>query len=240
VSRGRLAGCLVALAIAAAPAPAPQAAPKGKPKKLDLIWVHPAFDSLAPASIGLLPAASFDSHRQNEMVVERVFGQVLQPTGYRWVSAGLAKEMIRAALTDSALAATRQAVLTTARVDSLAAPRLCRALRVGAVLSVRLDLFEQVQVEWNQSGKPSTTITLRAAVVDSGGRQLWMATGSETGEGPYHEADAGTLGVKGSGLGATPITGQGGAPSYEEVATRLLSRWMPRFPARRAATPATP
>jgi hypothetical protein len=111
----------------------------------------------------------------------------------------------------------------------------------GALFLMRLEQFEQTQVEWNQSGKPTTTVRLRAALVDSTGRLLWSAAGSETGEGQYHEADAGTTGVNGSGLNTTPTTAQGGAPSFEDVTTRLLDRWMKRFPARpTAATSAAP
>src|SRR4030095_15408340 len=122
-------------------------------------------------------------------------------------------------------------ILTQGRVDSLAARRLCRALRVTALLSVRVDLFEQIQVEWNQSGKPSTTVQSRAAVVDSSGRLLWTASGSETAEGPYHDANAATLGVKGSGLTTEPVTGQGGAPSFQDVTTRLFPPWSTHLPA---------
>jgi hypothetical protein len=119
--------------------------------------------------------------------------------------------------------------------------KLCRALRVTALLSVRVDLFEQVQVEWNQSGKPSTTVQSRAAVVDSGGRLVWTASGSETAEGPYHDANAATLGVKGSGLTTEPVTGQGGAPSFDDVTTRLFTRWAAHFPALpKAETAVTP
>ena len=101
-----------------------------------------------------------------------------------------------------------------------------------------MDRFEKLEMQSDQSGKPTTTVQLTAALVDSTGRLLWSASGSETAEGPYQDAHANALGVQASGLNNAPITGQGGAPSYIETITRLVARWLPRFPARLAAAPA--
>ena len=211
-----------------------------KPKRTDLIWAHPRFDSLGVRSIALLPASSFDHNRQNEQRVEGLFAQVLRPSGYRWITPQVGRELIKSALGESALAAIDVDVLKLGRIDSLRAGALCRALRSQAIMSTRLDLFEQAQVEWNQAGTPSTTVKLRAALVDSAGRLLWSAAGSETGEGTSHDPNAATMGVKSTGLGSTPITAQGGAPSFDDVTTRLVSRWMLHFPARKSAAPAQP
>jgi hypothetical protein len=207
------------------------------PRTPDLIWVHPRYDSLGIQSVALLPAAAFDRNHHDETFVETMFAKALQPAGYRWTTPQTAREKIQSAGGDSAVAALSNGILKAGRVDSLVAQRICSTLRTSALMSVRVDQFEQTQVEWNQSGKPTTTVRLRAALVDSTGRLLWSASGSETGEGPYHEADSGTTGVSGSGLNTTPTTAQGGAPSFEDVTTRLLDRWMKRFPARQAATP---
>jgi hypothetical protein len=221
---------LTVLGLAALPASGGAA-----PRTPDLIWVHPRFDSLRVQSVALLPSVSFDKNHRNESFVETMFARALQPAGYRWITPQVAREKIQSAGGDSAVAALNNVILKTGRVDSLSAQRVCSALRTSALMSVRLDQFEQTQVEWNQSGKPTTSVRLRAALVDSTGRLLWSASGSETGEGQYHEADAGTTGVNGSGLNTTPTTAQGGAPSFEDVTTRLLDRWMKRFPARPAA-----
>lgn len=217
----------------------PALAVKDKTKKVDLIWSHPRIDSLGIRSMALLPASSFDHNRQNERLIENLFAQSLRPSGYRWVTPLVGREIIKSALGESTLAAIDRDVLKLGRVDSLRAGALCRALRTDAVLTTRVDLFEQVQVEWNQAGKPTTTVRLRAAVVDSAGRLVWSASGGETGEGTYHDPTSATMGVKSDGLGSTPITAQGGAPSFEEVTTRLLTRWMAFFP-HLAATPAQP
>jgi len=95
---------------------------------------------------------------------------------------------------------------------------------------VRVEQWEQREVEWNQSGKPTTTVRLRAALVDSSGTLLWSAAGSETGEGPYHNPEAAPLGVSESGLDRKPVTGQGGAPSHLEVMTPIVERWAKTFP----------
>ena len=210
------------------------AAPKDKNKRGDNIWTHPKFGESGVQSVALLPAASFDNNLKGEKTVEVLFAQAMRPMGYRWVSPTVVKDMLRALEGDKAIAEVDQQILKQGRVDSLRANRLCRALRVGALMSTRVDLFEQVQVEWNQGGKPSTTVQVRAALVDSTGHLLWSATGSETGEGLHHDPNAATMGVKGSGLNTEPVTAQGGAPSFEEVSTRLFARWAQHFPAYRA------
>ncbi len=203
---------------------------KDKDKRGDVIWTHPTYASLGIQSIAFLPAASFDKSFKSEKTVESQLSLALKSSGYRWVSPPIAKDMVRSALGDSGLAAISRGILANGRIDSLSAQRLCRALRVTAVLSARVDLFEQVEVEWNQSGKPSTTVQVHAAVVDSGGRLAWSAAGSETAEGTYHDPNAATMGVDGSGLDTKPVTAQAGAPSFEEVSLRLFSRWASHFP----------
>ena len=232
-------GCLLAALILLGSAGA-MAAPKEKNKRGDVIWVHPRYDSLKIQSIAFMPVAAYDNNFQNEKIVEGQLSAALRGSGYRWISAATTKSMLSSAIGDSALGIIDRAILTHGRVDSLAARRLCRALRVTALLSARIDLFEQVEVEWNQSGKPSTTVQVRSAVVDSSGLLLWTASGSETAEGPYHDANAATLGVKGSGLTNEPIKGQSGAPSFQDVTTRLFTRWATHFPAFKPAEAAAP
>jgi hypothetical protein len=217
----------------------PAGAAKPKPAKGgDIIWIHPAYASLAAPSIAFLPTVAYDRNAQSEKTVENIFPLVLRSSGYRWISPTSARDRIRETLGDSALLALHAGILKNARTDSLGANRVCRALRVAALLSTRVDLFEQVEVEWNQSGKPSTAVQGHAALVDSTGRLLWSAAGSETAEGQYHDPNAATVGVKGSGLDQQPITAQSGAPSFDEVATRLFTRWGQHFPPLPSAPPA--
>ena len=220
-----LAALILVVAAGALGAPAPNKNERG-----DIIWVHPRYDSLKIQSIAFLPVAAYDNNFQNEKIVENQLSAALRGSGYRWISPATTKSMLTSAVGDSMVAVIDRSILTHGRVDSVHAARLCRALRVTALLSARLDLFEQVQVEWNQSGKPSTTVQVRSAVVDSSGRLVWSAAGSETAEGPYHDANAATLGVKSTGLTTEPVSGQAGAPSFQDVTTRLFTRWAPNFP----------
>jgi len=214
--------------------PAGVAAAK-KDKKLDLFWTHPEIASYSFRSVALLPAATFDHDLKAEKEVELAWGPVGRGTSYRWFYSTMTKDLLRRAFGgDSVLTALRKGVLKDGRVDSLTARSLCQALRVSAVLSMRADQWEQIQMEWNQTGTPSTTVQMKAALVDSSGRLLWTVSGSETGEGPMHQADSGTLGVKSSGLGLQAVTGQGGAPSFQEVLTPLFARWIANFPSRPA------
>jgi hypothetical protein len=217
------------------------AAPAGaapKPTKGgDVIWIHPSYAEIGIPSIAFLPTASYDDNTKSEKMVESMFPQALRGSGYRWISPISSKDLIRSSLGESALTALDRGILKSARIDSLSANRVCRALRTAALLSTRVDLFEQIQVESNQSGKPSTTLQLHAALVDSTGRLLWSAAGSETAEGQYHDP----TGAKSSGLDAQSAAGEAGAPSFDEVATRLFARWAAHFPSFQpaAARPAT-
>jgi hypothetical protein len=153
----------------------------------------------------------------------------------------MSKDLLRRAFgSDSILTVVRKTVLKDGRLDSLTARALCTALHTSAVLTIRADQWAQIEMEWNQTGKPSTTVGLKAALMDSTGRLLWTAAGSETGEGPMHNADSGTLGVKSSGLGTEPVTGQGGAPAFQEVLSPIFTRWIANFPAPPAAPASTP
>ncbi len=222
---------------------APPADADRKDKQLDLFWSHAEIAHIPLRSVALLPAATFNNDYKAEKEIEVAWGPVGRSTGHRWFFSTMAKDLLRRAFGgDSILTATRQQVLKTARVDSLTARALCQALRVSAVLAIRADQWEQVQMEWNQTGKPSTTVHMRAALMDSTGRLLWTASGSETGEGPLHQGDSGTLGVKGSGLGLEAVTGQSGAPSFQEVLGPLFTRWLASVPsaARPSPAPAAP
>jgi len=231
------AGAMV-LALAAA------ADPKGK--KLDVFWTSPEMAHIQLRSVALLPAASFDNDYKVEKEIEVAWGPPAHTTPYRWYYSTTSKDLLRRAFgSDSVLTALRNGLLKNATVDSLTARALCTALHTSAVFAIRVDHWEQIEMEWNQTGKPSTTVELKAALVDSTGRLLWTAAGSNTGEGPMHNADSGTLGVKSSGLGTEPVTGQGGAPAFQEVLAPLFTRWMASFPGRPAspapaAPPATP
>ena len=213
----------------------------GKPaRRIDLFWVHPDSSRFALPSIAVLPAATYDNNLDAAKLTDVAWGQAVRGAGYRWISGITAKDQIKHAPDgDSLLKALNAALLKVPRVDSLSAPELCARLRVAALLSLRVDNWSKIEMEWNQAGKPSTTVQIKAALVDSAGRLLWTAAGSETGEGPYQDPSTNTLGVRSSGLGTQPITGQGGAPAYPEVLAKLFARWAEHFPAK-VKPPAAP
>lgn len=231
---------LIAASAGLAAAPAVLAADDAT-KKLDLVWSVPDVDSIPLRSIALLPPSTFTNDLKAEKEIESAWEQVFRATGHRWYSATLVKDLVKSGLGgDSMLVALHAALLKEPRVDSLTARKLCRVLHTSAVMSVRADQWEQVAIEWNQSGEPWTTVQLKAALVDSSGRLLWTVSGSETAKGAMHSAsENNTLGVKSSGLNLQPVTAEGGPPSFQEVLARLLGRWVLRFPARAAAPPAS-
>jgi hypothetical protein len=201
----------------------------------DLIFRHPQFAQLAPASIALLPAASFDGNSERERLLTVAWAANLGGGGYRWMSASTSRAILSSDSTGQALmAAARAAVLQKARLDSTIAQRMCRKLRVQAVLGVRLDDWESQSIDPQQSGKPFSRAWVRTALIDSTGRLLWSAEGSETVEGTEHQA----LSDGGIGAGAPRsdfATGEGAAPKADDVFQRIASRWAAAFPPRPAA-----
>jgi hypothetical protein len=238
---------LVALAVLALALLAlPALAAKEKGRRVDLVSTVPDFASFGVKSIAMLPVATFDRNYEAERVVATLWGKDFKDTGYRWISANVAREMLLSTIGDSTLKLVSVEILKSARVDSLRAPLLCAKLRTDAVLSVRVDQWEQRQVlpvdlgfgggVVKASGKPSTSVQLKAALVDSTGTLLWSASGSETGEGTMHEASENTVGVKYTGLSSLPLTDQGAPPLFVDVVDRLLVRWAPLFPRAGAAS----
>jgi len=227
---------LLALAILLAPVATPTHAAKGA-HVIDHVWTRPDFDPSKIQSIAMLPVATFDGNLEAERLVQMKWGQTFAGAGYRWISGTTARDLIRGIGGDSLLRAVKAGVLKGGQVDSLSAPSLCARLRVNALLSVRVDLWAQSLIQPDQAGKPSTSLQLRAALVDSAGRLLWTASGSETAEGQYTEPSAadetrsGTAVTRSNGIG----TQGAGAPAFAEVLDRLLVRWVKLFPARPAA-----
>ena len=209
-----------------------------KEKLIDLFWTTP--DSVALAAVGSiaqLPVATFDHVSENERVVEMAWSQSFGASGYRWLSSTTSRNLLRGgAGGDSVTKAVRDMILKSGQVDSVSAGAVCARLRVRAVLSVRVDQWEQRKIDWAESGKPSTNVRLRAALVDSLGRLLWSASGSEFAEGPYQQAVAQPPGAPDLNRGDTDRKQGGGPPEPSEVLMRLFKRWAPQFPARAQAT----
>lgn len=215
----------------------PALAQKGA-RKVDQFWRSPEFAAHEPRTIAMLPAATYDGSADARKQAELAVARALRETGYRWTSTLITRDRMLKAGGDSLLKALNDQLLETPRLDSLEAPGYARMAYANALLTIRVDRYEKLEMEFNQSGKPSTTVALTAALVDSSGRLLWTASGSETAEGPYHVPDANPLGVRASGLNNQPIGTQAGAPSFPETLGKLLARWVPYFPAKSsAATP---
>lgn len=204
-------------------------------RKLDVFWQAPDLATLDLRGIAFLPVATYDGNLEARRLTEDQVGKALRGSGHRWLSTAVTREMLRKAGGDSLLKAVNDQLLKGARVDSLEAAYYSRLTRSRALLTVRVEQFEKREMEFNQSGKPTTTVQLRAALVDSTGRLLWSASGAENAEGPYHDANTGAIGVNASGLNNTPLTNQAGAPGYPETLAKLLARWAEVFPRRAAA-----
>lgn len=201
----------------------------------DRYWVSPELANFAPASIAMLPPATYDGNVENRKLVENVVGQTLRGSGHRWVSPFLVRDYLSRAGGDSLSKAINDKLLKDPRIDSLDAPFLSRALRTRAILTVRIDQMERRELEPGQSGRPTTTVQLRGALVDSTGRLLWTVNSSETVEGAQQESGGNVIGVKASGLNNSAIGNTSPAPLFQEVLLKVCKRWGEQFPRRAAA-----
>jgi hypothetical protein len=221
------------LAVAVVMAPNPAAAKKPEVHALDKVWERAGLDTTHVESIAMLPAAAFDGNLQNEKTVEGMLARALRGAGYRWLSTASTRVRLRSAASDdSLLHAVRDQTLENVGVDSLTAIAVCALLRSDAVLSIRVDRFEQVKLEPGQNGKPSTTVQAKAALVDANGQTLWTISGSEVGEGPLQSSDRDPTRLPNGGVNINPSATGPGPPSFDEVLTKLFDRWAARFPAR--------
>lgn len=200
----------------------------------DRFWTAPDLASFPLHSIALLPPATFDGNLDARKQVEAAVGTALKNSGHRWASPFLVRDYLLKAGGDSLLRAVNDKLLRSPRVDSLDAPFLARATRTRALLTVRVDQLEKRELELDQSGKPSTTAQLRAALVDSTGRLLWTVYTSETMEGAHQQAGENVIGVKASGLNTTSIGNKSAAPAFPEVLLKIARRWGEAFPKRAA------
>ena len=209
------------------------------PRSVDQVWTHPELATFKVLSIAMFPPATFEHDIEAEKLVQSEWGRAFQGAGYRWVSATSVRDLIRSGPSgDSILKVIKESVLERGRIDSLRAPGLCARFRTDALLSVRVDQWTQVAIEPEQSGKPSTSVQLRAALVDSTGRLLWRISGSETVEGLFQEpnqsdaARSGSAGTRSTGLRGPAAAGA--PPPFGDVLDRLLARWSKLFPAKPA------
>jgi hypothetical protein len=200
----------------------------------DRAWTAPDLDRYPVASIAMLPPVTYDGNAEARNLVEQAVGTALKASGHRWVSPFLVHDALLKNGGDSLAKALNAQLLKDARLDSLVAPGLSRLLRARALLTVRVDEMERRELESDQSGRPSTSIQLRAALVDSTGRLLWTLSSSETMEGPQQEPGSAVIGVKESGLNNTPIGVVSPAPTFQEVLAKMCVRWMGAFPKRAA------
>jgi hypothetical protein len=221
-----LAIALAAVSLAVA-SPAHAAVKKGVG---DTFWTAPDIAKYPATTIAMLPPATYDGNIEARNLVETAVGQALKGSGHRWVSPFLVRDYLSKAGGDSLTKALRDKLLKNPRLDSLDAPFVSHALRARAVLTVRVDEMERRELEAGQSGRPTTTVQLHAALVDSTGRLLWTASSNETLEGEQQDANANVIGVKASGLNTQGVGNTTTAPPYQEVLLKICQRWVEPFP----------
>src|SRR5215471_14981657 len=205
--RSRVVPSLLALLALAGPALRMASAAK-PPMTGDRVWTAPDIARYPVASIVMMPVATYDGNLEARKQVELAVGQALKGSGHRWMSPFLVRDMIMKNGGDSLSKAINDRLLKDPRIDSLDAPRLSR-------------MFRSRELEADQSGRPSTSIQLRAALVDSTGRLLWTMASSETMEGPQQEAGGNVIGVKESGLNNSSVGAVSPAPTYQEVLAKM-------------------
>ena len=200
----------------------------------DRSWTSPDLDRFPIASIAMLPPVTYDGNVEHRRLVEQALTQALKGSAYRWISPILVRDYLLKNGADSITKALTDKVLKDARVDSLDAPRLSRILHARGLLSVRVDEMERRELEADQSGRPSTSIQLRAALVDSTGRLVWTLASNETMEGAQQDPGGNVIGMKTSGLNNAAVGDIQPAPTFVEVLAKMGLRWTESFPKRAA------
>ena len=222
---------LAVLVTAGAAAPA-LAAPK-REREIDLFYVRPSLSTIRMTAVAMLPAVSFDEVLPAERSAEYELMLKVHGAGYRWIPAATSRDMLRAAGGDSLLKANREDVLAHGHLDSLRVAKLCALLRVNGLLTIRLDRAEQLSIQTDQSGKPTTTVQAHAALVDSLGQLVWSASGTQIAEGPdMQAASAGAGGGGFNGLGPAPVQEKNNAPEWSAAFLPMYLRWVVTFPLR--------
>jgi hypothetical protein len=206
-------------------------------REIDLLWTRPDAASLKIESIAMLPAASYENVPPAERNAEAELMKSIRGAGYRWITAPTAREMLRHSSGDSLLKSLRQSILDHGRVDSLNAPALCRLLRVDGLIAVRVERAEQTNIQSDQSGKPSTTVQVKATLVDSLGRLVWLASGVNTLEGAYLEAAPTGSSAMQTQLGNSATQTRTNAPDWALALEPLYLRWVDSFPHRASLAP---
>jgi hypothetical protein len=201
---------------------------------VDQIWTRSNLSAIRLESVAMLPAVSFDGIGPAERHAEGELMKTIRDAGFRWITAPTTREMLRRVANDSIVPALKPTVLKNARVDSASTPAICALLRVNGLITVRVDRAEQINIQSDQSGKPSTTVYVHAALVDSLGRLIWTASGENTLEGPYLQAAPTGTNVLSTQLGNTPTQAKTNAPDWPEALDPLFLRWRPSFPSRSA------
>lgn len=208
------------------------AAPR-RERQIDHLWAHPDPRSIRLTAVAMLPAVGFDDVVPAEHGAELELMKLIKDSGYRWVSPATSRDMLRAAGGESLLLANKQDILAHGRIDSLRVATICAKLRVNGLLTIRLDRAEQVSIQSDQSGKPTTTVQVSAAMVDSLGRRVWSASGTQVAEGP--EMQGSVTGVGGSGVGGvapSAVVVKSNAPDWPFVYGPMFDRWVKTFPPR--------
>ena len=201
---------------------------------VDQIWTRSNLSTIRIESVAMLPALSYDGVGPAERHAEGELMKIIRDAGFRWVTAPTAREMLRRVSNDSVIPALKAQLLENARVDSAKTAAVCAYLRVNGLITVRVDRAEQISIQTDQSGKPSTTVYVHAAMVDSLGRLIWTASGTNTLEGPYLSAAPTGSNVMTTQLGNTPTQTKINAPDWPDAFDPLFTRWRPSFPSRSA------
>ncbi|MEO5616508.1 MAG: hypothetical protein ABIS67_01945, partial [Candidatus Eisenbacteria bacterium] len=231
---------LAALLLLAVPGAWTQAAPK-RERRIDHFKTYPDLRSIRLTAVAMLPAVSFEGVGPAERHAEAELMRGIRDAGYRWITGPTTREMLRRAGGDSLLKAVREAILSRDRIDSLMVPRLCGLLRVNGLITVRVDRADQISIQSDQTGRPSTSVQVRAVLVDSLGRLVWSASGSEHAEGLELQSDVGgVVGGGSSNLTPTATQARNNAPDWPLVLQPMILRWAPTFPRRAAMAGGAP
>lgn len=202
-------------------------------REIDHIDTNPNLPSIRLTAVAMLPAASYDNVGPAERHAEGELMKAIRGSGYRWITAPTTRDRLRDSGGDSLLKVVRERVLKSDTLGAALASDLCARLRVNGLITVLVERASQISIQSDQSGKPSTSVQVRAVLMDSLGTRVWRASGSEVLEGPEAQAQAaGGAGGESRGLTPTSTQPRDNAPEWPLAYQPLFLRWAPTFPPR--------
>jgi hypothetical protein len=203
----------------------------------DTVWTCADLASHPIREIAILPVVNVvDDARPSLFVEDRLGPYFCERTRVSFVLPGEARRKLerRTRHPYTQLDSLTRQVWISGRLDSFTAGDVARQLQVQSVLCIRIDRWERLET-WN-TRRTRAFVTMRSALVDSGGSVLWTAIGENSAQTSLKfQAELAEVTPLLRGEWGVPLSTayMRRAPDFDRALSELLGHWGRRFPVRR-------